>query len=458
MKTKTSEAEKTFEDQKSGTQTGHTSPLSPFPAELTKPAAEPNRLPKTGVEYWKGVVAPREIRGKPSAELYARFRVSGRDAWVCLDSTNRARAAEKARDLWLNIRAKGLDAALAEFHPTSEAKPSQVCTVGEYIDAARAYAQVKPRVFIQYERALRRLVAAVLNLPSPSARFYHKGSAVLEWRKRIDSVRLDRLTPAAIDAWRVAYVNEAPDALKRKARSVTAASYIRNAKGAFARKIVARVTVPNGTRSGVILPPVLPLAGVTAPATTRRFRPEVSALALYQAAMTDLAAEPDTLAAFLLLICGGLRRSEADLLPWAHVDLAAGKITVAATAYFSPKTEEGERVVKLPPPVVAFLAGRRKAAPKAEFVLHGIAPRPDSKSVFYRATAWPRLTAWVTAKGVTARTPLHELRKHSGSLVYAVGGIEAARRHLGHRKVTTTSASYLDAAEVVADPLAAPTP
>lgn len=470
MPAKTYETKNSVENTKNRTQTGHTLPVSGFKdtpdssavISFPSPPEHPERRDKRdkttiragrdSQAYWKTKVKPRVVRGQPTPELYCRLFEGKREAWICCDSSNRGIAADKARNYYLRMKAIGLPALLAELRP--DIRPDRVCTVGEYIDAARAYAQVKPRVFIQYERALRRLVAAVLKLPNPSARFYHKGSAVLEWRKRIDSVRLDRLSPAAIDAWRVAYVNEAPDALKRKARSVTAASYIRNAKGAFARKIVARVTVPNGTRPGVILPPVLPLAGVTAPATTRRFRPEVSALALYQAAMTDLAAEPDTLAAFLLLICGGLRRSEADLLPWAHVDLAAGKITVAATAYFSPKTEEGERVVKLPPPVVAFLAGRREAAPKAEFVLHGIAPRPDSKSVFYRATAWPRLTAWVTAKGVTARTPLHELRKHSGSLVYAVGGIEAARRHLGHRKVTTTSASYLDAAEVVADPTA----
>jgi integrase len=55
---------------------------------------------------------------------------------------------------------------------------------------------------------------------------------------------------------------------------------------------------------------------------------------------------------------------------------------------------------------------------------------------------------------VTDATPLHSLRKHAGSLVYDAGGIEAARRFLGHKKIATTSASYLEAADVIADPTA----
>lgn len=457
METNTCEAENAVENKKSGTQTGHTSLVSHFPADLAKGAKKAERAAKSSVDFWKTKVTPRTVRGTPTAELYVRLREEGRDVWVCLDTANKATAADKARKLWLNVKAKGLDTALAEFHPKAAPRPDRVCSVGEYLDAARTLAQVKPRVFVQYERSLRRLVAAIFDLPSPPERFYHKGEAVLKWREKIDAVPLDRLNPATVEAWRVAFINAAPDEIKRKARSVTVASYIRNAKGAFARKIVASVATAAEGRPALVLPPVLPFAGVTAAATTRRFKPQTTALALYEAALRDLERTPDLLTAFVLLLCGGLRRGEADLLPWAHVDLDAGKISIAATAHFTPKTEEGERVVKLPPPVVAFLRTRREAESAAAFVLHGVAPKSQAKVVFYRAHAWAPLTAWLRDQGVTARAPLHELRKHSGSLVYAVGGIEAARRHLGHRKVTTTSASYLDAAEVVADPTAAGT-
>ncbi len=445
-----SEAKKAVENEKKGTLGGHQAQVSPFPTAYSAPE-KTTRAAKSSVDYWKDRVRPRTLKdGTETPEFYLRVKEGGRDAWICLDTANRAEAARKARNHWVKIAAQGLDAVLAELRP--DKRPDRVCTVGEYLAAARTLAKVKPRVFVQYERALRRLVAAVFDMPSPPERFYHKGAAVVEWRAKIDAVRLDRLSPATVEAWRVGFINAAPDELKRKARAVTVASYIRNAKGAFARKIVSGVASAAEGRAALVLPPVLPFAGVTAAATTRRFKPQTTALALYEAAMEDLKGTPDLLTAFVLLICGGLRRGEADLLPWAHVDLEGGKISIAATAHFTPKTEEGERTVKLPPPVVAFLRARRQAEPRAAFVLHGVAPKSQAKVVAYRAHAWAPLTAWLRGKGVTARAPLHELRKHSGSLVYAVGGIEAARRHLGHRKVTTTSASYLDAAEVVADP------
>ena len=483
MRTNTSEVLKHVENTKNRTQTGHTllvsgfetSPLPPPPSppktrderdntlvafpvpplDTGKGRDRTDKTPRAGrdsVAYWKAKVRPRVIRGTPTPELYARLFEGGRESWICLDTSNRATAAERARGYYLRMKAIGLPALLAELRP--DARPDRVCTVGEYLDAARTLSQVKPRVFVQYERALRRLVAAVFDLPSPPERFYHKGEAVVKWRAKIDAVSLERLSPATVEAWRVAFINSAHDEIKRKARAVTVASYIRNAKGAFARKIVAGVATSAEGRPALVLPPVLPFAGVTAAATTRRFKPQNTASALYEAALHDLKRTPDTLTAFMLLICGGLRRGEADLLPWAHVDLEGGKITVAATPYFTPKTEEGERVVKLPPPVVSFLRDLRKDEPAASFVLHGGAPKSQARGVFYRAHAWAPLTAWLRGQKVTARCPLHELRKHSGSLVYAAGGIEAARRHLGHRKVTTTSASYLDAAEVVADPTA----
>ena len=39
----------------------------------------------------------------------------------------------------------------------------------------------------------------------------------------------------------------------------------------------------------------------------------------------------------------------------------------------------------------------------------------------------------------------------SGSWVYSMAGLEAARRHLGHATVATTAASYLAGGAVVVD-------
>ena len=59
--------------------------------------------------------------------------------------------------------------------------------------------------------------------------------------------------------------------------------------------------------------------------------------------------------------------------------------------------------------------------------------------------------ACLRIQGFTSPNPIHELRKLSGSYVNEAGGLEAARRHLGHKNVATTSASYVQARTVMGD-------
>jgi integrase len=49
-----------------------------------------------------------------------------------------------------------------------------------------------------------------------------------------------------------------------------------------------------------------------------------------------------------------------------------------------------------------------------------------------------------TPKGVRQKKAIHALRKESGSLIASNYGIEAARQHLGHRDIRTTSSHYVD--------------
>jgi len=45
---------------------------------------------------------------------------------------------------------------------------------------------------------------------------------------------------------------------------------------------------------------------------------------------------------------------------------------------------------------------------------------------------------------VKQKKAIHSLRKESGSLIASAYGIEAARQHLGHRDIRTTSFHYVD--------------
>ena len=86
-----------------------------------------------------------------------------------------------------------------------------------------------------------------------------------------------------------------------------------------------------------------------------------------------------------------------------------------------------------------------KKGSQSEFVLDGSEPNPSATYDYYRCDClWRDLNAWLRGKGVRHRKAIHALRKESGSLIASAFGIEAARQHLGHRDIRTTSAHYVD--------------
>ena len=441
MTAKTYEAETTLEKQKKWTQSGHLPPVTAFPGgsgDVGKTA----RPAKSTVDYWKDRVRPRTLRdGTKTPEFYVRFTQGDRDAWICLDTANRTTAAGKARDYWQAVQVKGLEAFLAERRPAT--RPARACTVGEYIEAARKVSTARPRTFGQYEAALRRVVAGVARIQGSPSRFAAGSRGNLEWRAQIEAKRLDTLTPSAVKAWQKAQIDKAQDETAKASRAHSVASHIRNARALFSADLLAELG------KSLTLPSEMPFEGVSVASTTRRFESNLDPRALYAEAQKTL--DPDTRTAFFLLLVGGLRRGEADLLPWGQIDLKAGTVRIQTTKWFTPKSKESSRTVPLPADVVRFLAERRAATPKGEFVLKGSEPRPAGRSYQYRAEAWETLTAWLKAQGVKTLTPLHALRKMSGSLIYATAGIEAARRHLGHRDISTTAASYLQSGAATVD-------
>lgn len=438
MKTNTSEVENSLGNEKKRTQTGHRTVSIPFPsppADLSEGAETTARAGKDSQAYWKTKVKPRIVRGQPTPELYARFFEGSREAWVCLDTANRGLAATKARDLYLQIKATGLDAALVAFRPKSAPRAARSATVGELIATAKSLATVRAATFNDYEIRLRRLVAGVLGMKAVGSVFYHGSPEAKAWRLKVDAASLDVLSAAKVDAWRKGYIDAAKDEKARVSAKNTSSSIIRNARGFFTKEMVKAI---GGT---LRLPVPLPLVGLSAGSSTRRFKTTVKPHALYAAALGELTG--DTLTAFLLCITAGLRKGEADMLEWDCVNLDAALVEIAPTKWFIPKTEESQRSTPIPPDVVAHLRARRAKDTAAEFVLAGRDPAVKRHAKLYRCACWKPLAVWLRAKGFASQNPIHELRKLSGSLVNAVAGLEAARRHLGHRNISTTAASYV---------------
>ena len=145
----------------------------------------------------------------------------------------------------------------------------------------------------------------------------------------------------------------------------------------------------------------------------------------------------------VLGLCAGLRRGEIDRLQWSQVDLANGSIRIEATDCFAPKANSIGDV-----PVdeeIAKLLKEWKSKATSRFVVDGVEPRNSPDSFHYRCNRSHReLIRWLKAKGVTARNPLHSLRKEYGSIVCAKAGIYAASRLLRHANISMTAAVYVD--------------
>lgn len=405
------------------------------------------RRAKTHQDYWKYRVKRRSYRDGTGQtvtppEFSVRMFHAGRESWFNLETANQATAAVKARDIYLSLVASGWEVTLEKWKPRPE-KLDRPCTVGEFLTEVRVRSHLKPMTLRRYAVKLRKMVADVAKLEEGLkkkerlAKYDYVNGGRKAWLAKIDAQRLDILTPDEVTAWRNAYVAKAgADPVRRKSAERSAASYLRCVRSLFAPDVLSclKVKLPQNPFEGVKLKDPGP----------QRYRSEVNPELLLIAAERELRPEhPQAYLALCLCLWGGLRRREADLLLWSQIDLAERTLTVCRTPYFEPKTEESERVIDLAPAVVAVLR-TFKAGAGGEFVLTGADANLSASYDYYRADCtWRRLVEWLKDKGVTAQKAVHALRKESGSIIASSFDVEAARRHLGHRDIRTTSAHYI---------------
>jgi integrase len=339
------------------------------------------------------------------------------------------------------MKADGLPALLSALRP--DPRPERSATIGELINEAKAVATCRASTLNQYEVSMRRLVAGVLGMEATPETFYHRSEAAKQWRAKVEGASLDVLSAERVERWRKTYVAAAPDEIARAASKNSAASIIRNARALLAPAMIEAM------KGKLRIPTPPPLSTLAIGGAVRRFKTSVKPRDMFDAAKAQLLGDP--LAALVLCLFGGLRRGEVDMLPWSHVDLENGFVEVRTTPHFRPKTVESERVTPLPTEALKILRKHRAAAPRAEMVLTGLDPavsRPVTKT---RCKCWGPLRAWLRTQGFKTPNPIHELRKLSGSMINAAVGLEAARRHLGHRSIATTAGSYVTGSAAVID-------
>lgn len=418
-----------------------TQPISESGAEVAQKTTAPvSTTSKFSPAFWRDRVFRRTYTHAGEqcevAEFRARIQHAGRREEIGLNTNDREAAARAAAKLYSRVKAAGWAIALAEFAPDRSAAKG-VPTVGDIIKAASESNGLGANTLRGYVVCFRKLAADAYGVRATANRFDYRTGGLTVWRKRVDSIRLDKLTPARIQAAldrRIAKAAGNPLA-ERKAR-ITAASTLRQAKALFA---------PDRKLAFENLPNIF--AGVKIEAgTPPRYVSTVKAGDLLRDARAELAkAHPEAYKAFLLALGAGLRANEIDNLQWQQVDSRANTVRVMATETFGPKTESSEREVFVDPGLIAEL-DRYRAMATALYVLESERqPKPNSPVACYRAEAtFDTLKKWLRAHGITAHKPIHTLRKEFGSLVCESSDIFTASRQLGHASIALTATYYTE--------------
>jgi hypothetical protein len=336
------------------------------------------------LRYW-GV---RIFHQKGSPYYFVHLQYGGERHKLSLETSNPAAAAARARALYNQIRTEGWEATLTNRQSQrgdATGNDADNCTLGAYIDAAKATADIAPRTLETYCQAVRKIASDLLKLPDDRTRYDKAGGGRDAWANKVATFKLSLFTPAKIAAWKKGYLERAKsDPVSQRAARVSVAYYLRNARSLFGAKIREHI--------GLALPDPLPFSGVKIERLDSRYFATFDLAELIQSARDDLA-ETDQEAFKVLLLSAmvGLRRKEIDLLPWSAFRWHDNIIRIEHTQHFSPKTDDSVADVAADPELMTIFHGYRARAPKAEFVIASEnAPRPGILYSFYRARKFLR--------------------------------------------------------------------
>jgi integrase len=371
---------------------------------------------KNDSRYWLSrIFCPVNDRGEVSPHYSMKVQFRGRRMAFTLGTANKEAGARRASGIYTDLLTLGVEATLAKHRTQRKISSDEATTVGEWIEAARRVSATNAATFAQYAASLRLIVGQILSVKKTKNRFGPGKGGAQAYRATIDAASLEILSAQALQRWRLAYVAQARNPAQERSRMTSANSTIRQARSLFADKIVR--FLPD-----VRLPSPRPFSDVEFfPKQSARYFSRIDPKALLRKAQTELAEnDPSAFLAMLLALAAGLRRGEILSLAWPQIDFERASIRIEATESASLKTADSRGEVRVDDGVISILRG-------------------------FRANAvFTRLNHWLRKHGVTARKPMHELRKELGALVTAEHGIYAASRVLRHSSVATTAAHYTD--------------
>jgi hypothetical protein len=392
--------------------------------------------PREHLRYWR----TRIFRQPGSLNWFIQIRRHGVRHKLSLETSNPEAAASRARDLDAKLRANGWESVLAQYRPALAPPAPDVVTVGAYIAAAKATADIAPRTLETYCRGLRKVASDILGLSDDGSRYDARGGGRANWIEQVDAVRLSEFTASRVAAWKKAFLASAgTDPVSQRNARISASFYLRSSKSLFGEKIRRNITLP--------LPEPVPFSDIEIERPSSKYFATFNLEHLIETATTELAAaDSEAFKVFLLGGMAGLRRKEIDLLPWTAFRWDEGVIRIEHTKHFTPKTLDSSADIAVDPELMTLFRGYLARNPQSEFVVESDrSPRAGVLYNHYRCDpVFQRLTEWLRAHGVTTAKPLHELRKAFGSAICERAGIHQASRSLRHSDIRVTAGVYVD--------------
>jgi len=435
------------------------------------PDNEPKRtLPKTHVNYWKARLEHRTYTrdGKTHEvpDWSVRIHFGGVRKGFDLESGNKEEAATKARDIYLSLIAKGWAATLAELKPKTSL-PIEItagdATVGEFLAEVERTSNLKPKTFRRYAQCLRRVAAHIRGVKTDASRYDYRTGGLLAWRRQVDVIPLLAITPAAIADWKMDYLRRASHDPRRKMevnRSFN--TWLRNTKSLFSSAIinkpnfgikVPKFKVPDGQRGEREVYWFETIDFEKAGSMKFNAPVGITYEDLVKKARRELRSDsPEAYKLFLLCMCAGLRRGEADVCLWSQLRSDDCSIRVESNEFIEPKHGSGGTVYVDPALMKELLSFKTEG--QEGFVVNSHREWKETAYVRYRCEPhWRTLLDWLETNGLSARKKVHELRKLFGDAIVKREGIFAGSAQLRHSTIQMTANHYADPRQRAALPV-----
>lgn len=448
----------TAQDRKSGPEMAQKNGRA---LEQDRERAPARSLPKTHVGYWRARVERRAYnydgRTFEVPEYSVRMKYGGLRRRLTLGTALKEEAALKARDIYLSLVAKGWSTTLAELAPKSAIetlRSEQGPTVGEFLAEVERTSNLKPKTFRRYAQYFRMLAAQIQGLESGRSKYDYRNGGLGTWRAQVEAVPLSAMTPAAVADWKIAYLKRAGGDPRRQLevnRSFNAA--LRHCKSLFSADIInkanfavriPRFKVPDGQHGEREAYWFETLDFERAGSMKFHAPAGVTYEALVMNARNELRPQhPEAYKLFLLCLCAGLRRAEADVCLWTQLNAEDNSIRIESNEYIEPKHGSGGTVF-VDASLMKELLSFKDDAPEG-FVVNSSWQWKATAYWRYRCEPhWRTLIGWLEQNGISARKKVHELRKLFGDAIVKQNGIFAGSAQLRHATIQMTASHYAD--------------